>query len=137
MITQPGIDDLTYYSGATLQGGVMINWLCGSKQASAIEFSKHIGKTIREVKLESDELQFEFTDGSKMKILDDGQSCCEHRYMQTDGEIKPVEDSHSEYEDAHEIQFLEIKTSKGVFTMANHNKHNGYYGGFSIIVLSA
>ena len=34
----------------------------------------------------------------------------------------------------HEIQFLEVRTSKGCFTMASHNEHNGYYGGFDIRV---
>ena len=37
-------------------------------------------------------------------------------------------------EDCHEVQFLEVKTSKGSFTMSSHNEHNGYYGGFSIEV---
>ena len=32
----------------------------------------------------------------------------------------------------HEVEFLEVQTDRGVFTMASHNEHNGYYGGFSI-----
>lgn len=32
----------------------------------------------------------------------------------------------------HEVQFLELMTSKGALTMASHNEHNGYYGGFAI-----
>jgi hypothetical protein len=32
----------------------------------------------------------------------------------------------------HDMQFLEITTSKGSFVMSNHNEHNGYYGGFCI-----
>jgi hypothetical protein len=30
--------------------------------------------------------------------------------------------------------FLEIHTDRGSFTMANHNVHNGYYGGFAVEV---
>jgi hypothetical protein len=33
----------------------------------------------------------------------------------------------------HEVQFLEIETTKGIFTMSNHNQHNGYYGGFYVV----
>ena len=44
-----------------------------------------------------------------------------------------VSDVEEEYE-THEVQFLEIKTSKGIFTMSTHNEHNGYYGGFAIVV---
>ena len=35
-------------------------------------------------------------------------------------------------DDVHEIQFLDVKTDKGIFQMANNNEHNGYYGGFLI-----
>jgi len=34
----------------------------------------------------------------------------------------------------HEVQFVLITTSLGVFTMATHNIHNGYYSGFSVVV---
>ena len=36
-------------------------------------------------------------------------------------------------DEIHEIQFLDVKTSKGVFQISNHNVHNGYYGGFWVI----
>jgi hypothetical protein len=32
----------------------------------------------------------------------------------------------------HDIAFLLVQTSDGVFTMVNHNEHNGYYGGFLV-----
>jgi hypothetical protein len=35
----------------------------------------------------------------------------------------------------HEVQFLRVKTSKGTFVMSSHNEHNGYYGGFWIVVV--
>ena len=36
--------------------------------------------------------------------------------------------------DRHDLQMMDVVTSKGVFTVANHNEHNGWYGGFNIIV---
>jgi hypothetical protein len=34
----------------------------------------------------------------------------------------------------HEVQFFEIQTDRGVFTLSSHNEHNGYYGGFFLKV---
>lgn len=124
---------------------VLIKRLFGENSESAKVFSGAIGKTFADITLgEDDELHFKFTDGTALKVSDLGQSCCEDRYMRTDddlksfigaqllgGEIKDAPDGESEYGD-HEIQFLEIQTSSGVFTMASHNEHNGYYGGFCI-----
>jgi hypothetical protein len=124
--------------------GVMIKRL-GGNASSYKAFTDAVGKTIAALHLgEDDALHFEFNDGSKMKLSDEGQSCCEHRYMRTDddltyyigaklmdAEIKDAPDQEYEHGD-HEVQFLEVQTDKGVFTMASHNKHNGYYGGFCI-----
>ena len=123
--------------------GVMINML--SSEDSGEAFRASVGKTIASVALEDDALRFVFADGSRMHMSDEGQSCCEHRYMSTDdnladfagakllgAEIKQAEGKDGEYGDVHEIQFLEIKTDKGSFTMSSHNEHNGYYGGFYI-----
>jgi len=51
-------------------------------------------------------------------------------------EVKPVPIPLSESGDGddHDIEFLEITTSKGAFVLTNHNEHNGYYGGFSVSV---
>lgn len=91
---------------------------------------------------------FKFTDGTGLKMFDDGQSCCESRYMVTsddlteyenttllDFELKDAPDIENEF-DCHEVQFLDVKTSKGIFQIANHNEHNGYYGGFWIVARS-
>ena len=126
--------------------GVMIRMLVGNAD-SVDAFKGAIGKTIAGLTLGTDDaLHFVFEDGSKMKLFDDGQSCCESRYMRTDdnlaefvgakllgAEIKEappvkVDDDYGE----HEVEFLEVQTDRGVFTMASHNEHNGYYGGFSI-----
>lgn len=124
--------------------GVMIKMLSGN--ASSVEaFTGAIGKTITALTLGEDEaLHFVFEDGTKLMLFDDGQSCCESRYMRTDdkldeyvgakllgAEIKEAPGIPMEYEE-HDVEFLEVQTDKGVFTMSSHNEHNGYYGGFSI-----
>lgn len=124
--------------------GVMINMLGGNK--STVEKLKSVlNKEIKNLKMEDDKLRFEFNDGDLMVVFDDGQSCCENRYMTTDDdldyfqgsklmdmEIKEAPNAPAEY-DEHEVQFLVVKTSKGEFTMETHNEHNGYYGGFWIV----
>ena len=113
----------------------------GDEMDALVEsFNKQISK----LTLKDDELVFTFKDGTKIKLTDMGQSCCEARYMRTDddlsyyvgatlldAEIKEAPNEPDEDGD-HEVQFLEIKTDRGGFTIANHNEHNGYYGGFAI-----
>lgn len=103
-----------------------------------------IGKQIQSIELTDDQIILKTSEGG-LRLLDDGQSCCEHRYMRTDDdlsefagavvndfELKQAPDQEDEY-GVHEVQFLEISTSKGAITFASHNEHNGYYGGFHII----
>lgn len=125
--------------------GVLIRRL-GVNSASAKALSASLGKTIQSAALGCDDvLRLKFTDGATLALRDDGQSCCENRYMRTDddltaftgarfrgGEIKDAPDQDDGHGDVHEVQFLEIQTDRGVFTMASHNEHNGHYGGFSI-----
>lgn len=125
--------------------GVMISML-GGNENSVKAFQSTINKTITELSLGADDaLHFTFEDGSKLKLFDDGQICCESRYMRTDdnlsafvgsklldAEVRGAPDEPNEYGDVHEVAFLIITTDKGAFTMATHNEHNGYYGGFSI-----
>ena len=124
--------------------GVMIGNLGGNEETvNAIKSS--LGKEIATVSLDGDELVFKFTDNAGLRIFDDGQSCCESRYMNTDDdlsyfagakllgfELKDAPNENTEY-DSHEIQFLDVTTDKGVFQMSSHNQHNGYYGGFLIV----
>ena len=124
--------------------GVMIGMLAGNADSVAA-FTAAVGKTIAALRLRDDDvLLFEFSDGSKLKLSDEGQSCCERRYMRTDDDlsyyvgailmgatIKPAPEQPDEY-GVHDVQFLEIQTDRGVFTMSSHNEHNGYYGGFLI-----
>ena len=123
---------------------VMIGILGGNEETvNAVKTS--IGKTIENVCMHDDILIFKFTDGTKLKMWDDGQCCCEHRYMMTDDdltyfsgaklmgfEIKDAPDGEDNGE-VHQVRFLDVTTDKGVFQMATHNEHNGYYGGFWIV----
>lgn len=135
--------------------GVMLKQLAGNRE-TVESYHKAIGKTIKHIELSppkdtnkwgdegQDTLKVTFDDGSMLTAFDDGQSCCESRYMKTDDkfedfvgatlvsmELKQAPDMEDEYGE-HEVQFLEIMTSKGALTMASHNEHNGYYGGFAI-----
>ena len=124
--------------------GVMINALGGNRETvEAVQAA--MGKTITALSLTDDQLRFEFEDGSRLRLQDSGQSCCEHRYMQTDddlpyyigakfvsAEVRDGGSTEGEYGDTHEIQFLVVTTDRGTFSMASHNEHNGYYGGFWI-----
>ena len=76
--------------------GIMIKRLFGNDN-SAMALHKCVGKTIRQVELVGanreariyeDRLLFQFIDdGTKMSLRDDGQTCCESRYMTTDDDL--------------------------------------------------
>ena len=123
--------------------GVMLGIL-GGNEKTVTSIQSSLNKTIKKVELDDEQLFISFIDGSELVIWDGGQSCCESRYMTTDDDLSyfsgatllDMELKSVEYEDLdygeHEIQFLDVKTSEGVFTIVNHNEHNGYYGGFWI-----
>ena len=127
--------------------GVMLGMLVGN-EASVKAFNGAKGKVITALSLgDDDALHFTFEDGSKIALLDQGQSCCEERYMRTDdvlsefigakllgAEVKEAPEVEHEW-GTHEVAFLEVQTDRGVFTMSSHNEHNGYYGGFDICAL--
>lgn len=124
--------------------GAMIHML-SDRSATHEAIRGAIGKKIALVALIENELHLTLDDGSKIKIWDDGQSCCEHRYMSTDDnlaylagatlvnvEVREAPTIQGGYGDEHEVQFLALMTDKGDAVFANHNEHNGYYGGFGI-----
>lgn len=104
------------------------------------------GMIIRDAIVDEDSVTLKF-DFGKLTLRDDGQCCCETRYMSTDDDVRQLIGSRfvcyevkdagdlqvdeREYE-THEVQFLEIQTDSGFVTLVNHNEHNGYYSGFSI-----
>lgn len=132
---------MTYKLGV----GVRIGMLFGN--AETVDIVKNsLGKIFLSVELKNDALQFMFTDGTGMLLRDDGQSCCEHRYMVCDDdlasfvgdtlvniELKNASNVADDEYDTHEVQFLQVTTNKGTFQCATHNKHSGEYGGFLII----
>jgi len=127
--------------------GVMLHQLSGNEK-TVNAYKQSLGKAITKLWLSEDNtLHLRFADGPGIGFSDCGQSCCEERYMRTDddlthfigatftgAELKPVitAPAEEEWTEPHEIQFLEIPPDRGSFTMANHNVHNGYYGGFAI-----
>ena len=67
--------------------GVMMGLL--SDDSHSVEaFQKNVGKVITALTIAEDRLLFTFEDGIKMKLFDNGQSCCERRYMHTDDDIQ-------------------------------------------------
>jgi hypothetical protein len=103
------------------------------------------GMIIRDAEVDEDSITLKF-DFGKLTLRDNGQRCCENRYMSTDDDVRsligsrfvcyevkdgPDESEDDEYE-VHDTQFLEIQTDSGFVTLVNHNEHNGYYGGFDI-----
>lgn len=124
--------------------GSMIHQLSGGSPRNASDF---YGKEIKEAVFNEDEIFLTFKDGVKVRIWDDGQSCCERRYMTTDDkiedlvgkelksiEVKEADSTEDEYGEPHEIAFLEIKTNDGSVVVETHNEHNGYYGGFGLSI---
>jgi len=130
---------------STLGLGVMLGMLGGN--ADSVEaFSAGVGQKITRLWLDEakDCLRFEFENGYKMSLADEGQSCCETRYITTDddlsafvgatllgAEVRAGSEADEDY-GVHEIQFLVVKTSLGEFTCETHNEHNGYCGGFLV-----
>jgi hypothetical protein len=103
------------------------------------------GKIIKSIKVENDELTIDFRDGVTLTLWDDASYCCERRYMTCDDELHYWEglafigycvangpDLSDDNYEQHDCQFLIVDTFLGSFTVANHNEHNGYYGGFSV-----
>ena len=124
--------------------GVLIKMLGGNAE-SAAAYSAAMGKTIKSVAMKHDELRFRFEDGTGIALRDEGQSCCESRYMSTDddleafvgatlgsAEVRPGPSVEKDYGECHDTEFLVVETSLGSFTCVTHNEHNGYYGGFSV-----
>ena len=132
--------------------GVMLSLLSGNKETVQAHQQAR-GKTIETLRIDgqanygSGALVMRFTDGTGIMVFDDGQSCCEHRYMTTDDdlsgfagatflglELRGSPAGATEWGDVHEVQFLLGHTSLGTFTAETHNEHNGWYGGFAITI---
>jgi hypothetical protein len=122
----------------------MLGMLGGNKD-SVDAYQLGAGKKIVDLRITETDLIFTFEDGYMMALTDQGQSCCEYRYMHTDdnledyigsilmdAEVQPGAEEDFEWGECKDSEFLIITTSKGQFTVVNYNEHNGYYGGFAI-----
>ncbi len=116
---------------------------------SAIE--KLIGKEIKEIKLTDHELILKFSENDIIVLQDvqDDIQSCENRYFTTDDKLtdavgtlfQNIEVKNVKYGrnidknlNSHDISFIELTTNKQSFTIEAHNKHNGYYEGFDIVI---
>lgn len=123
--------------------GAMLHQLGGGSEHSA---SEYYGRKITAAEITDDRLTLSLDDGKKIAIWDNGQSCCESRYMRTDDDVKSLvghkltrieaKDAPTEADEygEHEVVFVEVGTDDGFITIANHNEHNGYYGGFGLTI---
>lgn len=129
-MSQPGIGAMLHYFGG------------GSKHSA----SEYYGRTICGAEIIDNRLRLTLDGGKEIEIWDDGQSCCESRYMTCDDDLKSLlghkitrietkagPNTDAEY-DVHEQVFVEVGTDKNFITIANHNEHNGYYGGFGLTI---
>lgn len=92
---------------------------------------------------ERDRIALFFKDGTRLDMYDDGQSCCEVRYITTGHDLK-IEPAGllsielrnvialSNASEEHEIVFLHVITDRETIVFETHNEHNGYYGGFNV-----
>lgn len=114
----------------------------GDKE-SDVAFMKAVNKTIRGISLSESTISLTFTDGTCLYMGDGGPYCCEERWISTDDElsifigsqlyrVEVKEGGFVADGGCHEVAFLDVTTSKGVFTMATHNDHNGCYSGFNL-----
>lgn len=119
--------------------GAVIHTLSGRSPKKPNDY---YGKKIKTAELIENEILISFEDGLKIKIWDDGQSCCESRYITTDDDVKDLigqilisinakdgPDIERDY-GYHEQVFVEIQGNNSSITFCTHNENNGYYGGF-------
>lgn len=116
-----------------------------------VDPDKYIGRRIKSVSFKDNVLSLVFEDKVTIEISDQGQQCCEHRYMTCDDNIQDLvgqvlkkilvknvthgrerdDESGAERPDT---AFLEIQTNTNSVGFATHNEHNGYYSGFRLII---
>lgn len=123
--------------------GAMLHQLSGGTKHGAAEY---YGRTICAAQIIDNRLRLTLEGGKEIEIWDNGQSCCENRYMRTDDDLASLAGhklTRIEVKDgpdiddggeSHEQVFVEVGTDKGFITIANHNEHNGYYGGFGLTI---
>lgn len=125
--------------------GAMLHILSGGSENDA---GKYVGRKIVSSKhdKEADKVFIGFDDGVKIAIWDDGQSCCESRYITCDddlgrivgGDLLSIEVKEGPciegVHEVHEQVFIDVVSTCGTITFTTHNEHNGYYGGFGLTI---
>lgn len=123
--------------------GAMLHYLGGGSDKDP---SDYYGKTITNILIDDERMLIQLEEVTTIKIFDDGQSCCEARYISCDDDVSvligeklsKVESKDGDTTDddwqVHETIFIEVATDKDHITFCNHNEHNGYYGGFGLSV---
>lgn len=124
--------------------GAIFHYLGGGSPKSA---SDYYGRKIVDAKIDDNRLLLRFDDDVTIALFDNGQSCCESRYMSTDDEVSSLVGNILKHIEAkagpsetgkdgneHDTCFVEVATNQGFITLVNHNEHNGYYGGFGLSI---
>jgi hypothetical protein len=117
---------------------------------SANSPDKYYGIEIKRAEIDEDRLKIEFADGVIIHLWDNGQTCCESRYISCDddvddligGKLAKIETKESveraDFDgELHEMIFVEVATDKASITLCTHNVHNGQYGGFALTITEA
>ena len=63
--------------------GVMLSQIYGKP----VSFDSVLNQPMSSIGLDDSELTIGFADGQRLRLRDEGQSCCEHRYMTTDDDL--------------------------------------------------
>jgi hypothetical protein len=105
-----------------------------------------IGRKLTGIRIEDNKLILDFINYKRIAVFDSADNCCEVRHMSTDDDLayfvgsefrdldlQNFAGTEDYYGSVHDMQFLKVRTSKGVFTLTNHNEHNGFYAGFWIV----
>jgi hypothetical protein len=105
------------------------------------------GVRLGNARFADDTLFLVFEDGRQYSIRDARQHCCENRYAVCDDDLSSVTgrkivlcetrgvDGPGQGGEKHEIEFFVLQLDDGsAITLATHNEHNGYYGGFNVVV---
>jgi len=111
---------------------------------AGLDPAPYYGRTITRAFANERQIKLTLDNEVTICLTDAGQSCCEYRYMTIEDNIEDLVGKklteisvreggtrEAEY-DVHDIYFLHIKAEDECLVVANHNEHNGYYGGFDL-----
>lgn len=126
-------------------------WLDGNNYSRNVLLHEALGLRIVEASLDEG-LKLTCANGWVIVLNDEGQSCCESRYITCDDDVGSlvggvfygvrkstarrewVANDKEYHGEVHEVVFIDVVTSVGSITLCTHNEHNGYYGGFDVTI---